>query len=322
LWYTSWGLAWECIETQLTEEGEVNFGEAPKADYYGIGVKPELVPTTINSKESLLAFHAKWIKLVQLYSSTNVTRYKDKLVAFHGIVANIEGRTGLSSVAGLWKEILLAELLWKTEDPQYIKSTSYRAPSWSWASLNTRVSNQCTELFTPLDEYPCIVEWLSRIMDARADEAANGEITSAYVRLEGPLRSLILNEEAPKRGLLNQEREWANISGYDENIFKSDWGFHDGTITRSKVFPDYRQNPRTSQLYVLWICQIRGRETRIRQETIEPRMIDIGLILEGIEVEHNIFQRRGYFEQYFYAKTSSRLFGADQLFNVRYLTIT
>ncbi|KAL4781290.1 heterokaryon incompatibility protein-domain-containing protein [Aspergillus varians] len=324
LFYTSWGIAWECAGKQLTEDGKVDFGETPKADFRRVGLQPGVAFASPVADASLLSFHSRWTKLLEIYSATRLTRPGDKLVAFHGIITDVASRAGLTSVAGLWKEIFIIELLWRTKDPQSNKTSPYRAPSWSWASLDTQVTNSWAELLTPLDNALSTVQWLPKahVKDIQVEQKVNGElIDRAFLQINGPLKTVRLHGDAAKEGLLHQQREWACIFGYEEAMLEAHWGFHDGTVTRSKVFPDWKMNNRTNQLYVLWVAQVRGREARQYQGNTEPRIIDIGLVLEPDDLEHNVFRRKGYFEQYFYADISSRLFGPEGCYTEQCLII-
>ncbi|KAK0707787.1 heterokaryon incompatibility protein-domain-containing protein, partial [Lasiosphaeris hirsuta] len=77
-----------------------------------------------------------WNNLVRDYSNCALTRADDKLPAFVGI-ANLFGEvTGDVYLAGMWRSSLLEQLNWWVDQPRCRISTTYRAPSWSWASLD------------------------------------------------------------------------------------------------------------------------------------------------------------------------------------------
>lgn len=90
-----------------------------------------------------------WSKVVETYSLTEVSYSSDKLVGLSGLASHFhryrftasEGRTYL---AGLWSTHLESQLLWQVnevfEHGRFInraKRITGRAPSWSWASLDT-----------------------------------------------------------------------------------------------------------------------------------------------------------------------------------------
>ncbi|KAG4263650.1 hypothetical protein FPRO03_09957 [Fusarium proliferatum] len=80
-----------------------------------------------------------WSDLVQQYSRCNLTRHSDKLHAIAGIAKLFEEFTGDEYVAGLWKSYFTAMLDWRVFEPKSCDSTGYRAPSWSWASVDSPV---------------------------------------------------------------------------------------------------------------------------------------------------------------------------------------
>jgi len=89
------------------------------------------------------SFLHRWHNLVNAYSKTRLTYPKDKVIAFAGIAETImENRTDRYS-AGMWEKTLLYDLAWARYDGDRetfpISDTSYRAPSWSWASVDGEI---------------------------------------------------------------------------------------------------------------------------------------------------------------------------------------
>lgn len=81
-----------------------------------------------------------WHSVVQMYTSTSLTRASDKLPALSGL-AKAMRRDDMKDeyLAGLWKSSLMYDLLWKLYSSPAHKSETYRAPSWSWASVDGTV---------------------------------------------------------------------------------------------------------------------------------------------------------------------------------------
>jgi hypothetical protein len=102
-----------------------------------------------------------WRTAVKNYSHRKLTLPSDKLVAISAIakdvakdVANVlEDPRPENYLAGLWRQHLAYDLLWAMEDPPQPRPP-YRAPSWSWASVDGKVNIQtksrhgCKELVT------------------------------------------------------------------------------------------------------------------------------------------------------------------------------
>ncbi|PVH68192.1 HET-domain-containing protein [Cadophora sp. DSE1049] len=83
-----------------------------------------------------LAFE-QWHRIVEDYSKRDLTLEKDKFPALSGLAHKVQRITGGTYIAGLWKEDILRGLLWRSFDLCRCERVSeYRAPSWSWASIN------------------------------------------------------------------------------------------------------------------------------------------------------------------------------------------
>jgi hypothetical protein len=86
-----------------------------------------------------------WPQIVEDYCSRELTRNMDKLPALSGLVEALREVSGDKYVAGLWMSKLCSQLLWQhCELPvkgrrEYSQSSKYRAPSWSWASVDGRI---------------------------------------------------------------------------------------------------------------------------------------------------------------------------------------
>lgn len=147
-----------------------------------------------NPTDDLLAFHYRWIKLLKTYTCSELTRHEDKLVAVHDVILRIQQRTNLTNVAGLWQEILPAELLWHTEYPRMKHNTEeHRAPSWSWAVLDTRVTNSWGQLVQNIYRDLMLsykLDWKITVIEVQATTQVNGQVSRAHLRLQGPLRKV------------------------------------------------------------------------------------------------------------------------------------
>ncbi|KAI1092051.1 HET-domain-containing protein [Rostrohypoxylon terebratum] len=130
---------------------------------------------------------SEWSTAVQAYSTCNLTYPSDKLIALSGlandmsaILRELDPKYG-SYMAGMWKLTMPDSLLWKVKGPNH-RPSPYRAPSWSWASVDG-----------PLDLPPgkeksnCpLVEFLGAETFLPADEGING-VDKIKILLKGPL---------------------------------------------------------------------------------------------------------------------------------------
>ncbi|KAI0530371.1 heterokaryon incompatibility protein-domain-containing protein [Xylaria digitata] len=102
------------------------------------------------SEEDLLY---QWCEIVQAYMRTSLTKPSDKLIALAGVAQLISqsndtthATISKSYLAGLFEQHLLLMLEWHSDgnmyslpEPACSRPPHYRAPSWSWASIDGRV---------------------------------------------------------------------------------------------------------------------------------------------------------------------------------------
>lgn len=94
-----------------------------------------------------------WSDIVQGFTARQITLEKDRLPALAGLAERYRAETGSTYLAGIWVEDLPKSLLWTRpyECSVLSKPITYRAPTWSWASLEGEVSS---------DFVPCYYEAL------------------------------------------------------------------------------------------------------------------------------------------------------------------
>ena len=118
-----------------------------------------------------------WNIIVRNYTYCVLTKASDKLPALAGIARLFQEITGDEYLVGLWRSTMLEQLDWRVHDPVKRTTQEYRAPSWSWASVDgpVRPYGDTLDMKTPLV-----------LRDATAiGVKASGEISSAYLRLQG-----------------------------------------------------------------------------------------------------------------------------------------
>ncbi|KAJ8113240.1 hypothetical protein OPT61_g4595 [Boeremia exigua] len=112
---------------------------------------PALIPRAVASKDATAVWTA-WHRIVEQYSSRKLTMPGDKLPAISGIASKIRKATHSEYIAGLWKNNLAFDLLWQRTTPalsdeDFHALETWRAPSFSWSSLNAPVT-----YYTPDDD--------------------------------------------------------------------------------------------------------------------------------------------------------------------------
>ncbi|KAI1148347.1 heterokaryon incompatibility protein-domain-containing protein [Nemania diffusa] len=157
-------LLWECASLDACEafpSGIPAIVESPRhtgfkrldflfEKYTREGLLPKKGQLLSITQEDLLNH---WCSIVQAYTRTSLTKPNDKLIALAG-VAQLMSRSDSPTttensrmyLAGLFRQHLLLMLEWHSDgnmpprpEPPGIRPPQYRAPSWSWASVDVRV---------------------------------------------------------------------------------------------------------------------------------------------------------------------------------------
>ncbi|CEI60059.1 unnamed protein product [Fusarium venenatum] len=134
-------LWWHCHEQLACE----TFPEG--TDYgarFGPGVvaKSELSAMKLGDSEAKDAHSSSpyehWWNMVEQYAYSNLTYETDRVIAFSGVAQafrllhDIKGQY----LAGIWSLNLPEGLLWYRHDSAVSRSNDYKAPSWSWMSID------------------------------------------------------------------------------------------------------------------------------------------------------------------------------------------
>lgn len=163
---------------------------------------------TIFSDQARL--HQQWNGVIEDYCKRSLTREEDKLIALSGIAKVFQSRmTHNIYLAGLWYNSLPSALLWKVVDPTLvIAPKSYRAPSWSWASLDGRILPNNNE--TTMDTCQFCLDILGSHLDL-VGEDVTGQVQGGYLHVQGLMKRVRWTDSSqtltPIEELLGMEEE-------------------------------------------------------------------------------------------------------------------
>ncbi|ROV90684.1 hypothetical protein VSDG_08286 [Cytospora chrysosperma] len=78
-----------------------------------------------------------WRTIVTTYSSCDLTKESDRLIAISGVAKKFGEVIGGRYLAGLWERGLHTDLMWLSNASQgdAVRPSDFFAPSWSWASI-------------------------------------------------------------------------------------------------------------------------------------------------------------------------------------------
>jgi hypothetical protein len=138
--------------------------------------------STISEPQNTLC---QWQDAIREYGTRRLTMSSDKLPALSGIAQIFADRLGDEYVAGLWRKSLIDGLFWQGVGVRRV--SEYRAPSWSWASVDG----------TPASGFWEPPEYVATIIDCYVElqgENPYGEVKSGWIKLQAPLEPLFLDE--------------------------------------------------------------------------------------------------------------------------------
>ena len=287
-------LLWECNKLRACE---VYPSGMPTDGYAGDRFLKKSFATILqegldNALDSI-QIHKAWYDIVEAYTACNLTKSADKLVAISGIVKCLQPLFKTDYLAGLWRDDLLRQMLWRVrsiDEPRWSlagqKRPEYRAPSWSWASIDEPI------LFG-MRRDPTVIH-RATIIEARVTPVTDdntGQIVNGYIRLRAPLFPVKL-DSSPTRYLdLALAWDWGRLGGI--------------TDVNPDVWPQSAverlpENPTTTYvrpqsaveelqfvplLMMSYLPHSKSPEVHIR-----------GLLLQPVEGKQGEYQRWGYVE--------------------------
>lgn len=133
-------LLWECQSLKASSElpwFQVNTDD--QAPFLLLNSPKDLRP-----KSSSLLRRELWFDMIQDYSSRGLKKHRDRLPALEGLAQREMEPSRGRYLAGLWESDLPSALLWHVSwdlpECEVVRPCTYRAPSWSWASVEGPVT--------------------------------------------------------------------------------------------------------------------------------------------------------------------------------------
>jgi hypothetical protein len=242
---------------------------------------PSIAALLKTSKEDLISCNEAWLTIVKAYTKLDLTYGSDKLIALAGIaeVANRAMKLPKTDyLAGIWRSDLLVDLLWRMANAGSRRATTYRAPSWSWASTDGEVYFHSTQKRERARE-----NLTARLVEAHTSPLDHplGSVYDGRLKISGPL---------VKIKLLN-----ADVSVPEQPFFR-DLHLAD---KRFSVDSGFTESLDHEPLYHDWPTDVKELFFGVLMTTLEPETAQCdykseGLILEPLEDTIGGYQRIGW----------------------------
>ncbi|KAF2140906.1 uncharacterized protein K452DRAFT_42686 [Aplosporella prunicola CBS 121167] len=194
LYFSNDGIFWECNKVCASEIWH-SHNRTPKQ-----WISLLKIPPTI-SKKMTISWHELWITLLVDYSQRLLSYPdRDKLVAVSGIAKAFQNLLRERYFAGLWEGDMLRALCWQKSyspdtSPMSPEALLYRAPSWSWASVDGKLEFDLRWYKSPKE-----LRYLAEIKHVEADLATEdpmGQLKGGSIKLMGfPMHLLVYPNSA------------------------------------------------------------------------------------------------------------------------------
>lgn len=137
LYFTSQELVWECRARNVCQCSPILGGF--QAQVAGFPDNSKLQPVQAHLDTSALM--SKWYEVVEIYTQLRLSYPGDKLMAVDGIAQYMAPMRESQHFAGLWIDSFPSDLAWAVDrfDDERLRVLEWRAPTWSWASLETKI---------------------------------------------------------------------------------------------------------------------------------------------------------------------------------------
>jgi hypothetical protein len=135
-------MLWACEELQAAESWPCGKTSKDFIDrFYSFEVEKAQFRALLDQSKGVATDNKTWWTFIKDYTRAKLTKMSDRLVALQGVATQVEGLTGQQYCAGFWLNgNLPSSLLWTAASPPFPYPEEYRAPSWSWASIDGSVN--------------------------------------------------------------------------------------------------------------------------------------------------------------------------------------
>lgn len=167
--------------------------------------------SSLSGPASSQTSQSDWSGFIYRYSNCEITKTKDRLIAFSGIAQRYAQDQGLNLndyLAGIWRQDLPDNLLFKACHNKLsgiYRSDEYRAPSWSWISLEGPIHSPFFSSSEGIS-LPSLCRVITAKIIHQSECYKAGEVKGGVIHLRGRLTEVILGDQVPK---------WPDCHRYD-----------------------------------------------------------------------------------------------------------
>lgn len=279
---------WRCNKTIASDGGFYSTENATlvKQDEFArqlLRMSKQLdLPTDLFMVNKLLR---AWYGVIIDYTRRELSVASDRLSGIGGIASLMSQVIGSEYLAGLWRNNLLHDLMWYANTKEWLnRPETWRAPTWSWASVECSVSYQhMNDDATPL----------ATVLSADVKPGAGGpfgEIKFGELQLRGPMR------EVPQDDILRLLEDQSMAAPPPKSDSIQDWYKQQmeyiASIQRAKnTSMDEVKETLPSPVFALVTFE---QNERMFYEELQKGKFYSGLLLRRVD---GVYERIGSFKQ-------------------------
>jgi hypothetical protein len=127
----------------------------------------------------------------QTLSQSEDGRMLQRLPAIAGLAKLLWLKSHDSYLAGLWRGGLLAGLLWRRYQLTALQMpVAFRAPSWSWASVEGEIE---FGIYIWFNQFPCGIEYFASLRDVQIDidNGPFGTVSGGWLSIDAPIFPIV-----------------------------------------------------------------------------------------------------------------------------------
>ncbi|CZS98638.1 uncharacterized protein RAG0_07280 [Rhynchosporium agropyri] len=225
--FRSQELVWECKTSLWCECGTLS-----RPSQQRVPASKQALYKSLQSQDRQ-TIYSIWSRIVNNYACKVLTDGNDILPALSGLAKRFQAAGSGEYLAGLWREDLPLSLLWEARGP---RPKPYRAPSWSWASIDTSIagSSLITESTTD-SKASAPTNILATIHDAFCESSVadpTGRVSAGRLTLSGKIVTIIAmaRQVTSRYEPYESPFDWTAKLQHDFANQRSLIGFHADTI--------------------------------------------------------------------------------------------
>ncbi|KAK1830907.1 heterokaryon incompatibility protein-domain-containing protein [Podospora conica] len=197
---------WDLLST--SSENSFHFGWLPRIS---AALMPP--PTPASPTPAPEEGYSTWYGMLQAYSDRLITNPSDRLPALSGLASAYAKSRPSEYLAGIWLADLVPGLLWHRRGNEVLSrpGDGYRAPSWSWASVEGPVDFVTTTTASYLDRDRGGAEYIAHEIKLRGMDPF-GRVAAGSLTLRGRVKGAWIQT-------VEEEDEWEGVRASTQVLF-------------------------------------------------------------------------------------------------------